>query len=476
MVGQGVWFLVTHHPDNIIAAAPVSGYTSIESELLYPLLQRNPSIFAGSDRVDYVPYNMWRDSEPLISAILHQSRASFKHELLVANAAGIPILQQHGLNDTNVPVYHSRLMHQLLEETGWPSGYVELPHEGHWYDGVMATAPLLKFYNDSLQPIPEHTPMEYTMYIPSSGDMASKGGIYVDQLQSPDMFGRLRVKKDSYSGVWHIQTQNIYRFHLTAKICWAEEDSLILVVDDMDIHFEVDQFQCESTWYVKDTNNGWISSKKNDWRSISQRYGRQMGAMDAIMRTNGIFTINVCSMGVEETALQISRNLLQYFAADSHISRQCSLLNTTFPGNVITVSLGDELPNSLLQSYPIYIADDHIALYRGRFPVPDSLHRSINFETRGRYQKYTLNREPSMGALFLRPMGNESLELVVWGEDMNGLEQAARLVPTLTGAGQPEFLILGGSCRWKGHAGLYAAGHFDRFWQISMGSYIANGT
>ncbi len=37
VTGQGVWFLVTHHPDNIIAAAPVSGYTSIESELFLPV-------------------------------------------------------------------------------------------------------------------------------------------------------------------------------------------------------------------------------------------------------------------------------------------------------------------------------------------------------------------------------------------------------------------------------------------------------
>jgi hypothetical protein len=32
MVGQGVWFLTTHYPDNVIAAAPVSGYSSIESK------------------------------------------------------------------------------------------------------------------------------------------------------------------------------------------------------------------------------------------------------------------------------------------------------------------------------------------------------------------------------------------------------------------------------------------------------------
>ena len=31
LAGQGTWFLLTHHPDKIIAAAPVSGYSSIDS-------------------------------------------------------------------------------------------------------------------------------------------------------------------------------------------------------------------------------------------------------------------------------------------------------------------------------------------------------------------------------------------------------------------------------------------------------------
>ncbi|KAL4915571.1 hypothetical protein BDW62DRAFT_121413 [Aspergillus aurantiobrunneus] len=452
--GQGAWFLVTHYPDNVIAAAPVSGYASIEN---------------------YVPYNMWRDSEPLISSVLHQSRISFKHELLLANAAGIPMLQQHGSNDTNVPAHHSRLMHGLLGETGWSSDYVELPNEGHWFADVMTTTPLLKFYEDSLRSIGNRTPSVYTIHVPPSGDMESKGGICVDQLQSPDRLGRLHVKIDSQQRVWHIRTKNIHRFHLSDEIC-ETEGFIVLVLDKTDIQFKVDPFQCGSTWYIKDDADGsWVISKQLDWQTISQRYGRQMGSMDAILRTHGIFTINICSAGAEETAIQISRNLLQYFAADTYITSQCSSLNATFPGNVITISLGNELPKSALSSYPIHVTDGHINLYRECFLVPGDLHGVLKLDTSRNCHKYTVNCEPDIGALFLRPLGGEGLELVVWGADMDGLEQAARLVPTLTGAGQPEFLILGDSCRWEGHAGLYAAGHFDKSWQISRESYIANG-
>lgn len=32
--GQGTWYSLTHHPDKILAAAPLSGYASIQSRLL----------------------------------------------------------------------------------------------------------------------------------------------------------------------------------------------------------------------------------------------------------------------------------------------------------------------------------------------------------------------------------------------------------------------------------------------------------
>ncbi|KAL3470407.1 hypothetical protein BJX99DRAFT_50732 [Aspergillus californicus] len=456
--GQGVWFLATHHPDNVIAAAPVSAYSSIEN---------------------YVPFNMWQDSEPLISSILHQSRVSFKHELLLGNTIGIPILQQHGSDDINVPPYHSRLMHTLLEKVNWPSQYVELPKKGHWFDGVMTTAPLLRFYEASMRLAPHEIPSSYTMTIPSSGDMTSKGGIFVDQLQSPDVMGRLNVNKDIQNGIWHVRTQNIHRFHLSAKMCQTEMPS-VLALDETNTYFQVDLRQCESTWYILSADGRWMSSRQTTWKSLSQRFGRQVGALDAILRTDGAFAINICSAGVEKTALQISNNLLQYFAADSHITNQCGSFNApnaidhgASPGNVITLSLGNELPNSALPSYPIRVNGSYLILYTECLRAGSEDHADLDLFQN--CHKYRIRHEPGMGALFLRPLHNGSLELVVWGADVDGLEQAARLIPTLTGAGQPELLILSDSCRWKGHAGLYAAGHLDKLWQISAGSYLSNG-
>ena len=81
--------------------------------------------------------------------------------------------------------------------------------------------------------------------------------------------------------------------------------------------------------------------------------------------------------------------------------------------------------------------------------------------------------EVGMGAIFLRPLPGERLELVVWGFDKQGLRQAARLVPMLTGVGQPDFVVVSRKCTSKGAAGVLAMGSFDNFWKVSEGSFFS---
>lgn len=459
----------THYPDNVIAAAPVSGYSSIESMLIECFGEW------GSDGVvDYVPYSMWQESDPIILSILQKSRSNFKHELLLDNVAGIPILQEHGSDDDNVPTYHSRLMHELLERTQWPSQYNELPGQGHWFEGILTTPSLLRFYEKNAISPRINVPLMFTISIPSSGNVGSIHGIHVDQLQSPDMNGQIKVIRNLESGVWYLQTQNIYRFHLSTSPRVEMPNSLVL--DNIDQPFIVDPGRCEETWYLKIAPGRWIASTETTWRNIHQRYGRQIGAMDAILRSSGTFSISICSPGVEHTALQISRNLFQYFAADSHIIEECSprdpIPNST--GNTIILAIGDDLPPSRNRAFPIRAHRGNLVLSKG------CTHHQFDFTTHhessqnGHLHDSGYTYEHDLGALFLRPLEDERLELIVWGADLSGLEQAARLVPTLTGVGQPDFLVLSHSCRWKGHGGLYAAGHFNKFWQISPGSFLSN--
>ena len=81
--------------------------------------------------------------------------------------------------------------------------------------------------------------------------------------------------------------------------------------------------------------------------------------------------------------------------------------------------------------------------------------------------------QSGLGAILLRPLPNECLELVIWGFDKIGLQLAARLLPMLTGVGQPEFVVVSEKCAWKGPDGVLAMGSFDCNWDLSEMAYIS---
>ena len=183
-----------------------------------------------------------------------------------------------------------------------------------------------------------------------------------------------------------------------------------------------------------------------------QRHGAQLGPIDSILRSVGRFQIRT-SAPVFDVALQIAQNLFQYFAADSEIIDLNAAVGSQ-SGNVINVTLGSS-PVLRSHSDPIGLDDDG-SLYIRRF---------------GEIKTY-FPSEIGMGAIFLRPLLDKRLELVVWGMDKQGLRQAARLMPMLTGVGQPDFVIVSRRCAWEGAAGVLAMGSFDNFWKVSEASFV----
>lgn len=174
--------------------------------------------------------------------------------------------------------------------------------------------------------------------------------------------------------------------------------------------------------------------------------------MDAILRSNGTFNIASHGPGTGELALQISRNLYTYFSADSIIN------STAGPGNSITIAVGTELPDSQNGNFPIQITASGALLVR----APSG-------------EEYLFGEDDDVAAIYLRPgtTGPESLELVVWGGTAQTAAIAARLVPTLTGVSQPDFVVLDKSSRWKGAEGAVAMGFFDERWNIASTSFFA---
>lgn len=176
--------------------------------------------------------------------------------------------------------------------------------------------------------------------------------------------------------------------------------------------------------------------------------------MNALLRTKGTIRVYADEHALLDVALQISRNLYQYFRADTEIVSS-GMPTETGEGNVVRLVCGSKLSPSILSSYPITIEPEY-----GLSMVRAGGHR----------RSYSL--VPGLGAALLRPLPQERIELVIWGFDVEGIQQASRLVPMLTGVGQPDFVVFEKECRWKGAAGVRAMGFLDSSWNISESSYV----
>ena len=201
---------------------------------------------------------MWVEANPEVTMLLQKSMRSFRHELLISNLEGIPIMQQHGSVDDNVPAFHSRRMNQLISQMSGNSlhQYVELKGKNHWFDGIMTTVPLLDFY-DILGRETDWAklPQKFTTVIANPADMGARGGLLVDQLISPDQLGKIEVERSPTSMTWVLKTFNILRFHFIAT---KESDILPheLVIDQTSVELPpgVEMLNC---WLVRSKQDLW---------------------------------------------------------------------------------------------------------------------------------------------------------------------------------------------------------------------------
>ena len=429
--GQGVWYALTHRPDKIIAAAPLSGYSSIQN---------------------YVPYTLWHNTDPDKMAVVQSALNTYRHELLLENAKGIPILQQHGEDDDNVPAYHSRLLSQLNEQSGVQSTYSEVPEQGHWWEGVITTTPLRNFYQKHLNGQPENRTLEYpdfTVVSAGHGDMGTKHGVEILRLITPGRLGKVHISFNSISLGCSIRTSNVQTFRLPSLFGHCA----FFVVDHDKIPLSTETLL--TTWDL--TGSGWVQNLSLP--PLPQRHGRQLGAMDAILRTDGPFNVVITTETsvVKATALQISRNLCQYFAADTLITSDHKTALIGSAGNIITIAVGSSIhPDRMSYDYPNY----PIRTYGDRIQITD-----IDGSRRTYYNS------KGLAAVFLRPLPAGRLELVVWAATEGTLGLAARLVPMLTGTGQPDFVIVDASASMTGLDGALALGYLGSKWEVSRNSY-----
>ena len=212
----------------------------------------------GLISVAYVPYHFWHEAHPRVTSILHTSLSNYRHELLLENFAGVPILQQHGGADDNVPIFHSRRLSQLIGQTGYPTEYIEMPRKGHWFDGIMTTHSLREFYLKVLgrNEIGAELPQRFSMVVANPGDMGSRGGIIVDQLESPDQLGRIAVERCTTSTTWKVTTSNIHRWHFMSQEHSTGRPQAV-DIDTFTVTLPTDSRRSMEFWLVRLMDGSW---------------------------------------------------------------------------------------------------------------------------------------------------------------------------------------------------------------------------
>lgn len=422
--GQGTWYALTHHPEKILAAAPVSGYASIQK---------------------YVSYELWQPADPRRTAIISGSLNSYRHEMLMPNVEGIPIQQQHGEIDDNVPAYNSRFLFQQIHLVGSTSNYSEKMGQNHWWEGVMTTSELVDFYHKQAKNedfLPRKL-KEFSFLVGDPGDMGSKSGITVTALEDPGQYGKVDVKGHTVT---------------TSNVLSLDFDSLLwntpVLLNGQLLDFSKTSFPSGSSFSAYASGDTWaIRAFDTGSKGFCRRRG-QMGSMNAILRTRGPLIIrHTGCANISRLALQVSRNLYQYFKANALIVSSASYqLSSNRSGNFITLGIGSSIDNPQ-HDFPIRVDSSGIS-------VRNHKGHDIHYGDEAR------------GAAFLRPLDEERLDLVLWGADYEGLQQAARMSPSLTGVGQPDFVVFGKSAKWRGIEGAIALGFFDSNWNITASSVV----
>lgn len=387
-------------------------------------------------------YQLWAETDAEKAALVQASLGNYRHETLASNFASIPMQLQHGGADDNVPPFHSRRMSQIA---GHNTGYTELSGKGHWFEGIMETTGLVQFYRSALNQRPQE-PAKWTFKVISPLETSTKFGLGVDSLLIYGKPGVVTVTH--HDGRVKIRTRNISRMTLPRR--WA---SLNVTVDSQamsNLHSDTDlglDLTDDGQWTPRADG-----AAKNEWIESSSKLG---SGLNAIMNTQSRLHIVYDGSKSKRVGIAVANNLFQYYAADTDIASG-ALRDSHHSGNIVRIFLGASSPSLTIPGFPIHIHDRRIDLRR----------------CDGSTKTFANDEFAHISAIYLQPGRAQQLELVIWGSNEIALETAARLAPTFTGVGVPDFVILGEEARWKGIDGALGVGFFDAKWNISPASVV----
>lgn len=173
---------MVRNSDRIIGAAFAAGYTSIAS---------------------YVPQSLWTTN-----AKPQADRPEFDIVRNLEMIEGIKTFVRHGVEDDNVPIYHSRLLASMAP---WIV-LEEIPKQGHWYDGILTKGRIHDFVQECLDIANVATPSSFTVL--SWGRPIQRGQVLIDRIQTGVALpARLHVERSEHGQIKSVDTTGVASWH-----------------------------------------------------------------------------------------------------------------------------------------------------------------------------------------------------------------------------------------------------------------------
>ncbi|KAL9938488.1 hypothetical protein V8E36_003111 [Tilletia maclaganii] len=477
--GQGAWHQMTKHPNDVLGGVVAASYIKLS---------------------DYVDFN-WHVGrqyvDPALSGILRTSLASFENDLFANNLAGIPLLVKFGEEDTNVPTWHSRSMSALV--AGWnrysianesiAQGLLNIsavPGRPHWWDETFLEDDVNTFLKDSPDRVPHSSLRKMQLTVTDPSESGPMGMWRITRVEIPGRLARLIVSQP-IPNFFLVDAVNVGTISLTtADILKSArgqgEAELQMSIQGTRLSLNV---MAERARAGNRTEIFIKRSGGDKWTEVidmdPDRWSRPMGPLIRALTSLGPLQLVLptnCSNQVcgryRSVAQRFAHDIFLYGRIDARLLLDSDVIDTAAADSPSAGSAARHLiPGSLDSSTVVMFGgpDENLlaAHMASEQPLPVYIDGKL---VRARSSDDAFFASPCLAFTTLGPhplrSSTRSLSMTVWGNDLCGIETAARVLPVRTGAQVPEWIVIdGGTSAWQGAGGVLAAGWYSADWGFS---------
>lgn len=443
MGGHGTWSIGVQHPDLFAAIAPSAGWQSFATY--------SASAVAGESKLHelFRRANSHSDIAPLIRNL---------------TTMGVYIL--HGDADDNVPVTEARGMKALLEQFHPGFGYHEEPGAAHWWDNedtpgaeCVDWPPMFELFRSrSIPRLTDVTSVDF-----HTSNLAISSRMYWAEILAQEIPGRVSRVNCEFKptdGSYRITTEDVTRFAIEPHPR-AQGGTFTFAIDDS-APFTMERPTAGDRFFVERKNRGWVAAAEP---SPKMKYPARNGPFKRAFDNHMVFVYGTRGNAKEDAwALAKARfDAAQFYvigngSIDVMTDREFLKANrkdrSMHDRNVILYGNADTNAawGTVLSKSPIHVT-----------------RRAVKFAGGPTFQG------DDLGCLFVAPRaGSDTASVgVVTGTGLVGSRVTDRMNYFTSGAGFPDYLVLGAETLAVGEKGVRIAGFFGDDWNYESERAVA---